>query len=83
MRSGGQFQANLDGVLTIHGARHEIVTEVHGQLVGNTLTAQCHFSVPYVDWGMKDPSLFFLTVAKQVDIDIATEGHVSWLHGGN
>ncbi len=82
LEKDGNFHAKLDGVLTIHGARHEIVTDVRGQLVGNALTAQCHFSVPYVDWGMKDPSLFFLTVAKQVDVDIATEGRISWLHGG-
>ena len=80
LEKDGQFQAKLDGVLTIHGARHEIVTEVQGRLVGNTLTAACHFSVPYVDWGMRDPSLFFLTVAKQVEIDIATEGRITWLH---
>ena len=78
LEKDGQFQSMLEGVLTIHGARHKIVTDVHGQLVGNTLTATCHFSVPYVDWGMEDPSLFFLTVAKQVDIDIATEGRVVW-----
>ena len=78
LEKDGQFQAKLEGVLTIHGARHKIVTDVHGQLVGNTVTATCHFSVPYVDWGMADPSLFFLTVAKQVDIDIATEGRVIW-----
>jgi hypothetical protein len=29
---------------------------------------------------MEDPSLFFLTVAQQVDIDIATEGLITWLH---
>jgi polyisoprenoid-binding protein YceI len=78
LEKDGQFQAKLDGALTIHGARHEIVTQVQGQLVGNTLTAACHFSVPYVEWGMEDPSLFFLTVAKQVEIDIATAGEVAW-----
>ena len=82
LEKDGNFHAKLDGVLTIHGARHKIVTDVHGQLVGNTLTAACHFSVPYVEWGMEDPSLFFLTVAKQVDIDIATEGQITWLHRG-
>ena len=81
LEKDGQFQAKLDGVLTIHGARHEIVTDVRGQLAGNSVTATCHFSVPYVDWGMKDPSLFFLTVAKQVDIDIATEGRITWNRG--
>ena len=82
LEKDGQFQAKLAGVLTIHGARHEIVTEVQGRLVGNSLTAACHFSVPYVEWGMEDPSLFFLTVAKQVEIDIATEGRITWLHRG-
>jgi polyisoprenoid-binding protein YceI len=80
LEKDGQFQAKLNGVLTIHGARHEIVTEVQGRLVGNSLTAACQFSVPYVEWGMEDPSLFFLTVEKQVEIDIATEGRITWLH---
>ena len=78
LEKDGQFQAKLDGVLTIHGARHEIITEVKGQMVGDSLTAACHFSVPYVDWGMRDPSLYFLTVSKQVEIDIATEGRITW-----
>jgi polyisoprenoid-binding protein YceI len=77
LEKDGQFQAKLDGVLTIHGARHEVITEVQGRLVGSSLTAACHFSVPYVDWGMRDPSLFFLTVSKQVEIDIATEGRIT------
>ena len=82
LEQDGQFHAKLDGILAIHGASHEIVTEVRGRVVANTLTAACHFSVPYVDWGMEDPSLFFLTVAKQVEIDIATEGRITWLHRG-
>jgi hypothetical protein len=52
--------------------------EVKGRLVGDSLIAASHFSVPYVEWGMEDPSLLLLTVAKQVDIDIATAGHVVW-----
>lgn len=75
---GGQFQARLQGVLTLHGAEHQIVLDVEGRLVGNSLTAKSHFSVPYVEWGMEDPSVLFLTVAKKVDIDIATSGNVAW-----
>src|ERR1035437_8728304 len=74
----GQFQAKLQGVLTLHGSGHQIVMEVKGRLVGDSLIAASHFSVPYVEWGMEDPSLLLLTVAKQVDIDIATAGHVVW-----
>jgi polyisoprenoid-binding protein YceI len=75
----GKLNAKMQGVLTLHGAGHQIVMEVQGQLTGHDLVATAQFSVPYVDWGMEDPSLIF-TVAKQVDIDIATEGHVLWTH---
>ena len=78
LRIGGQFQATIQGVLTLHGAKHDVALMAQGQLVGDNLTATAHFSVPYVEWGMKDPSVLFLTVAKQVDIDIATTGHVVW-----
>lgn len=74
----GEFQAKLQGVLTLHGAGHQIVVEAQGRLIGDDLVATSHFSVPYVQWGLKDPSLLLLTVAKQVDIDIAAAGHVVW-----
>ncbi len=76
MAKDGQFQAKLQGVLTLHGAGHEIVMDVQGRIVGDSLTAKSHFSVPYVEWGLEDPSVLFLTVAKKVDIDISTSGHI-------
>jgi polyisoprenoid-binding protein YceI len=80
LKRGGQFQATMQGVLTLHGGRHEVALTAQGQLVGDNLTATAHFSVPYVDWGLEDPSVLFLTVAKQVDIEIATASHVVWTH---
>jgi len=73
-----QFRASLEGILTLHGTDHSIAMEVQGRLIGDSLVAKSHFSVPYVEWGMEDPSVLFLTVAKAVDIDVATEGHVAW-----
>jgi polyisoprenoid-binding protein YceI len=78
LRRGGQFQATIQGVLTLHGGRHDVALTAQGQLVGDNLTASAHFSVPYVEWGLEDPSVLFLTVAKKVDIDLATEGHIVW-----
>jgi polyisoprenoid-binding protein YceI len=76
---GGGFQARLEGVLKLHGAEHQIVMETSGTLIGGNLVATAHFSIPYVEWGLKDPSVLLLTVAKQVDIDIATAGVVAWV----
>jgi polyisoprenoid-binding protein YceI len=74
----GRFQAKLQGVMTLHGAGHQIVVEVRGRLIGDSLVATSHFSVPYVGWGLEDPSILLFTVAKQVDIDIVTAGLIVW-----
>jgi len=42
-----------------------------------TCTAKTHFIVPYVKWGLKDPSVFILKVAKEVEIDLTLTGHLS------
>ncbi|MFZ0889109.1 MAG: YceI family protein [Candidatus Binataceae bacterium] len=75
----GNFQAKLEGVLALHGGHHQIVIETEGKLISDDLVATAHFSIPYVEWGLKDPSVLFLTVAKEVDIDIAMTGHITWL----
>ena len=83
LEKNDQFQANLQGILTLHGKSHAIALEVQGRLIGNSLVASSHFSVPYVEWGMQDPSVLFFSVEKKVDIDIATAGNVVWRRGAN
>jgi hypothetical protein len=40
------------------------------------MTATMHFVVPYVQWGMKNPSTLFLRVGDKVNIDLEAVGHV-------
>jgi polyisoprenoid-binding protein YceI len=74
----GEFDGTIQGALRLHGATHEIGMTAHGQLAGSDLTATCHFSIPYVAWGLTDPSVLFLEVAKEVSIDVSAVGHVQW-----
>jgi polyisoprenoid-binding protein YceI len=78
-RSKDDFSAKLDGSLILHGSMRRIAIEVVGRLDGDNLTARGHFTIPYVEWGMKDPSFLFFKVANQVDIDVSTEGRVTWV----
>jgi hypothetical protein len=40
------------------------------------LDVTTHFSVPYVRWGMKNPSTLFLRVGDTVSIDVRAAGRI-------
>jgi polyisoprenoid-binding protein YceI len=69
----GASQVQVHGMFRIHGAEHEITLPVHvqmTQLANGRATATIHFAIPYVKWGLKNPSSLFLRVSDKVDIDI-------------
>jgi hypothetical protein len=42
--------------------------------VGNSLSATTHFTVPYVEWGMKNPRGSFLHLSKTAQVDVSAKG---------
>jgi polyisoprenoid-binding protein YceI len=75
--ASGDSAIQVAGVFTLHGAPHDLTVPMQIHIDGSALTAKTHFQVPYVQWGLKDPSIFILKVAKVVDIDLALVGYVS------
>jgi polyisoprenoid-binding protein YceI len=73
----GTSNVKLHGVFKIHGASHEIIVPVQMTAKDGQITAKIKFEVPYVAWGMKDPSTLFLKVDKSVDIDLQLTGSLS------
>jgi polyisoprenoid-binding protein YceI len=70
----GAFHASIHGVFSIHGSNHEITVPVDATVSANAWSATAKFKVPYVEWGLRDPSNFFLHVSKSVDIELALAG---------
>jgi len=68
----GPSQLQLHGQFIIHGAAHEISMPVQVDASGGQYTATANFTVPYVQWGMKNPSTLFLRVSDKVEISIHT-----------
>ena len=66
----------VQGTFRIHGSEHPLTLSVPLEISGDQLIAKFHFVVPYVEWGMKNPSTFVLRVNKEVSIDIAATGRL-------
>lgn len=75
----GHSEFRLHGIFTIHGASHELTMNVKADIEGNHLTAMAEFSVPYVKWGLKNPSTLFLRVNDTVPIEINAVGEIKTL----
>lgn len=70
----GDSSFQLHGIFDIHGATHELTMAVKSHISGAYVIADATFDVPYVQWGMRDPSTLFLRVDKTVRIEITTAG---------
>jgi polyisoprenoid-binding protein YceI len=73
----GDSTIQVSGIFTLHGTPHDLTVPMQIHIDGGALTAKTHFAVPYVKWGLKDPSVFILKVAKEVDIDLTLTGKVN------
>jgi polyisoprenoid-binding protein YceI len=73
----GDSTLRVTGVFTLHGTPHTITVPMEMHIDGNKLTAETAFKVPYVEWGLKDPSWFVLKVAKEVDVKLTLVGFIS------
>jgi polyisoprenoid-binding protein YceI len=73
---GGNSSVQVEGILRLHGTDHPLTLTVPINMQGQSLSAQAHIVIPYVAWGLKNPSTFMLHVNEKVDIDISTPGRV-------
>jgi polyisoprenoid-binding protein YceI len=70
----GPSDVKLHGVMSLHGGEHEIVVPVHAELAADHWTGSARFDVPYVQWGIKDPSNWLLKVKPIVHVELDMAG---------
>ena len=73
----GDSTIQVTGIFTLLGTPHDITVPVLFHLDGASATAKAHFVVPYVQWGLKNPTFLFWKVDNDVAIDLNLVGTVS------
>jgi hypothetical protein len=70
----GTSSAQLHGVCVLHGSEHEMTVPVRAELNSEKWKGTATFSVPYNDWGLKNPGNFILKVDHTVEIEVDMAG---------
>jgi polyisoprenoid-binding protein YceI len=73
----GASQVEVSGIFRLHGQDHDLTIPLALQVTGSQATASAHFSVPYQNWGLKNPSTFILRVKDTVQIEVEAIGHLT------
>lgn len=73
----GEHQVVVHGTLRLHGQDHELTLPARVAVQDGRVTATAKLVVPYVSWGMKDPSTFVLRVSDKVNLEITLAGTLS------
>ena len=75
--ASGDSNIQVTGIFTLLGTPHEITVPMLVHLDGANATAKTHFVVPYVNWGLKNPSFLVWKADNDVAIDLNLRGTIS------
>jgi polyisoprenoid-binding protein YceI len=67
-------QIKLRGTFIIHGTQHEMVVPADVEFAGDHWNGSAKFVIPYIAWGLKNPSNFLLKASPTVDVDLELSG---------
>lgn len=70
----GSGELRLVGSLELLGEQHDVVIPATVSREGDTVEGHGEVSIPYVAWGLEDPSVFVLRVAKEVRVELDVRG---------
>ncbi len=68
----GKSSIKLHGMFSIHGGQHEMTVPVDVTATAGGYDATARFEIPYIEWGMKNPSTLFLRAGKTVTVTVHT-----------
>jgi len=67
----------VSGQFSLHGQDHDVTLPIDIQPSGRQLQMATHITIPYIKWGLKNPSTFILRASDKVEIDIHAGGQLA------
>jgi polyisoprenoid-binding protein YceI len=73
----GDSTIQVTGIFTLIGQPHEVTIPMQIHIEGSSCTAKAHLVIPYVRWGLKDPSFMMWKAEKETTVDLTLVGKIS------
>jgi hypothetical protein len=75
--ASGDSNIQVTGIFTLLDKPHEITIPMQVHIDGGSAKAKAQFVVPYVQWGLKNPSLLFWKAENDVAVELELSGALS------
>ena len=75
--ASGDSSIQVSGIFTLLGTPHDLTVPMQIHMDGPKATAKAHFVIPYVQWGLKNPSFLIWKAENDVAIDLSLVGMVT------
>ena len=76
LESQGDSAVQVHGTFLLHGTEHEFTVPVQGNLSSDRWSGTAKFSLPFIEWGLKNPSTWLLKVDHSVNVELELKGTV-------
>ena len=70
----GESLVQVHGIFVLHGNEHEFSVPVQANLSGDHWSGTSKFNVPFIEWGLKNPSTWLLKVNHSVNVELELKG---------
>jgi polyisoprenoid-binding protein YceI len=75
--SSGDSTIQVSGVFTLLDTPHNITIPMQIHIEGAKVTAKAQFTIPYVQWGLKNPSFLIWKAENDVAISLTLVGEIA------
>lgn len=76
LETQGDSRVQIHGIFVLHGHEHELTVPAQTNFSGGHWTGSANFSVPFIEWGLKDPSTWLLKADHSVSLELELKGTV-------